>query len=365
VGFGVLLGLVSACLGVAPVAADDSGRWGGTLEGRGDYYWERSTRVVVPEGKLTITTPSGVRVGAGYLMDAITSASIAASGATADNVGTELRQAVFGEVGKEIDLGDAQLDFTLLGTYSTESDYRSLVYALISSIAFDEKNTKVSLAVTRVQDRVLSNADPTFDRGLSGFTLGPTLEQVINPVLVLSVGYQFGYLDGFLANPYRRALIGPLPYPENHPSQRFRHAVSSRLAWFIPESNTSVHLMYSAYVDNWDIAALSPEIRIYQQLGDNWLLRPRYRFYDQTKAYFQRTGRYPAGWQGPVTSDPKMAAMRTHTGGLSVEYHLSLLAGTMLDFAKDTWLDIAFDRYWSTSTFGNGIIGTAGARASF
>jgi hypothetical protein len=298
-------------------------------------------------------------------MDAITSASIAQRGATADMVGTELRHAVFGEVGKEIDLGDEQLDFTLVGTYSTESDYRSLVYGLISSLAFDEKNTKVLLAITRVQDRVLSAADPTFNRSLSGFTIGPSLEQIINPVLVLNVGYQFGYLDGFLANPYRRALIGPLPYPENHPIERFRHGVSSRLAWFIPESNTSVHLIYSAYLDNWDIAALAPEIRVYQQLGASWLLRPRYRFYDQTKAYFQRTGRYPPGWQGPVTSDPKMAAMRTHTAGLSIEYHLSFLAGSVLDFAKNTWLDIAFDRYWSTSSFGNGIIGTAGGHASF
>jgi hypothetical protein len=347
------------------LAQETTGAWGGSLEGRGNYYYERSTRVMVPTGKIKIVSPDGFRIGVGYLVDVISSASIAQSGSRSDKVGQELRHGISAELGKELELGSAQLDLTLTGTYSTESDYKSIVYGLISSLALNEKNTRLTLGATGVQDEVRSNADPTFNKPLTGFTLGPSLEQVINPVLVLTVGYQFGYLQGFLANPYRRALVGPLPYPENHPPERFRHNISSRLAWFLPRSNTAIHLLYSAYFDSWDIAALAPELRIYQQLGADWMLRPRYRFYVQSKAYFERPGRYPVGWQGYVTNDPKMAEMRTHTLGLSVEYRLSALRGTAFDFAKDTWLDIAFERYWSTSSFGNGVIGTLGGRLVF
>lgn len=364
---GALLALALWACAWRAAAQESSGTWGGSLEGRGNYYWERSTRVVVPAIKARLVAPSGIRVGVGYLVDAITSASIA-GGASSDSLKTELRHAVTADVGKEFDLGDAQLDFTLLGTYSNEPDYKSIAAGLISSIAFDEKNTKLLLSATRVQDRVLDNADRTFDRGLSGMTVGPAWEQILSPVMVLTIGYQFGYLQGYLGNPYRRAVFAAhAPERESPPESRYRHAANARLQWFIPGSNTAVHLIYTAYGDSWDVSAIGPELRVYQQLGENWLLRPRYRFYAQTKAYFALSGvaKYPAGYEKPTTNDPKLTGFRTHTLGLSVEYHLSLLAGTVLDFAKDTWLDLAFDRYWSNSSFGNGIIATAGGRLTF
>src|SRR5262245_18136952 len=70
---------VALVLFAAPrVQADDAtGTWTGSLEGRGNYYWERSTRVVVPAAKIKLAAPNGLRVGADYLVDVITSASIA------------------------------------------------------------------------------------------------------------------------------------------------------------------------------------------------------------------------------------------------------------------------------------------------
>jgi hypothetical protein len=357
-------------IGVPEARADEStGTWSGSVEGRGNYYWERSTRVVVPDVKAKVVSPGGVRIGVGYLLDAITSASIAAA-VTADQVKTELRHGIHAEVGKELELGSAQLDLGLNGSYSTENDYKSFMVGLLSSLSWNEKNSKLTLTASRVQDRVLSNIDQTFNRPLSGFTLGPSFEQVLSPVLVLTVGYQFGYLQGFLGNPYRRAAFSSnAPKREAPPETRFRHAVTGRLAWHLPRSNTSLHLMYTAYGDSWDIAAISPELRVYQQIGADLMLRPRYRFYVQSDAYFAppKSGKYPVGYgaNSPTTNDPKLVALRTHTAGLALEYRLSFLATTVFDFAKDAWLDIGFDRYWSTSSFGNGIIGTAGGRLTF
>ncbi|MFI5305957.1 MAG: DUF3570 domain-containing protein [Polyangiales bacterium] len=337
------------------------------MEGRGNYFWERSTRVVVPEAKLKLTSPNGVRLGAGYLVDAITSASIAAA-ATSDQLKTELRHGVHADVGKELDLGSSELDLTVLGAYSTENDYRSWIYGLRSSLSWGERASKLSLTASRVQDRVLSNADRTFDRPLSGVTVGPSFEQVLAPVLVLTVSYQLGYLQGYLGNPYRRAAFAShAPEREAPPETRLRHEASARLAWYLPGSRTALHLLYSAYADSWNIAAISPELRVYQQIGPDLLLRPRYRLYLQSAASFAppASGKYPAGYLGPTTNDPKLEALRTHTIGLAIEYRLGVFADTVFDFAKTAWLDVGFDRYLSNSSFGNGIIGTAGAVVPF
>jgi hypothetical protein len=162
-----------------------------------------------------------------------------------------------------------------------------------------------------------------------------------------------------------------------------RHGVSARLEWHLPRTNTSLHFMYSAYADSWDIAAINPELRVYQQIGADLLLRARYRFYAQTAADFERkrcgeelkessdtcknipAGAYPAGYTGAVTNDPKMTAFVTHTFGLALDYRLSFFAHTVFDFAKDASLDIGLDRYVSTSSFGSGFIGTVGGRLLF
>lgn len=349
---------------VSSVRADEvSGTWTGALEGRANYYWERSTRVVVPSGKLELAAPNGMRVGAGYLVDVISSASIA-QGVEEDEVHTEIRQGPTAELGNEFDLGeDSQLDLSVHGTYSTESDYESLIYGLQSTLTLNDKNTRLRLSASRVQDEIRRNRDPSFEEELSGIMLGGSVEQVLSPTAVLNLGYNFGYLEGFLGNAYRRVAIGPPQY-EQPPRKRFRHTASARLAFMIPATSTAVHLMCNGYLDSWEIAAINPELRIHQHFGRDFVIRPRYRFYAQTKASFQRDA-YPADWDGPFTSDPKLTEFTTHTFGASFDYRLGFLEGTVLDFARNTWLDLSFDRYLSTNAFGNGVIGTAGGRILF
>ncbi|HFE45012.1 MAG TPA: hypothetical protein ENJ18_05885, partial [Nannocystis exedens] len=81
---------VSALLSPArPLHADDR------LLIRGNYYREQSTRILAPEVMLTKDLPDErLTVGVGYLLDAVSSASIAAGAAAAtggDSVFTEMR----------------------------------------------------------------------------------------------------------------------------------------------------------------------------------------------------------------------------------------------------------------------------------
>ena len=347
-----------AGLGVTARAHADqaSATWTGDVEARGNAFYERSSRVMVPELSVTATAPNGLRVGAGYLIDVISSASIAQTGTEGDKVFTELRHGVDANVGGEIDLHQAQLDLTANGTYSTEDDYRSFNAGLESTLSLNERATKLRLFVTHVRDRITSNIDPDVDEALRGVTVGVGVEQLITSRLVLSVGYGIAYIEGFLANVYRRALVGPLPFPETHPGERLRHNATTTLTLFVPETDTAFHLSYRAYLDSWDIAALTPELAIYQHFGDDFLVRLRYRYYAQTPAYFFRRS-YPVGWQGYVTNDPKMAALQTHTLGVSLELRMSVL--------DSAWLDFAIERYLSSSVYGNGVIATSGLRLGF
>src|SRR5262249_46180763 len=110
------------------------------------------------------------------------------------------------------------------------------------------------------------------DRGLQGTLTGLVISagwsQVLTPRLTLSVGYDLGILEGLLSNPYRTVPIGANTPAERHPDERIRHTLYARLAFALEESRTSFHALYRAYLDSWDIAALTPELRIYQEIGD-------------------------------------------------------------------------------------------------
>ncbi|HKU41996.1 MAG TPA: DUF3570 domain-containing protein [Polyangiales bacterium] len=381
--YGLFLALV--CLPHTVAADDVSGTFTGDFEARGNYYLERSTRVMMPAARLQIYTPNGIKVRASYVLDVISSASIAQTGSDKDGVHTELRHGI-GQMGinKKFDTGSSELEVGVHGTYSTEPDYKSWTYGVWGSLALNEKNTTLMLGYTRVDDNVLSNMDPNFDEDLNGNTFGASITQLLSPVLKLDVGYQLSYMSGFLGNPYRRALVGArvrdgsdmlmggLPRPENPPDERWRHNLEGMLSWYLPASSTAIQLYLRAYTDDWGIQALTPEPRIYQQLGRYFSLRARYRFYTQDRAWFapedgqDRYGvEYLPPYDGPLTNDPKMYRFHSHQIGLRLGFQMAMLEGTTFAFLRSIALDVSLDRGISTSTFGDYWIGTLGGRVLF
>lgn len=378
--FALLAAVVLFAMPGAARADEASGTWTGNFEARGNYYLERSTRVMMPSARVNVEAPNGIRVRASYVLDVIASASIAQTGGASDGVFTELRHGI-GQmaIGKKVDTGSTEFDMSVHGTYSTEDDYKSLTYGIFGSAALWDKNTTLSLAVTRVDDTIESNIDPTFREKLGAISFGGGVSQLLSPVLKLDLGYQLQYMEGFLGNPYRRALVGGrarppsttlmggLPKPEDPPDTRWRHNLEAQLAWYLPSTATTIQLYLRGYTDSWDIQALTPEPRIYQQIGQNLVLRMRYRFYTQTRADFAPEDgqtRYPVDYMGPVTNDPKMFRFHSHQIGLRASYRLAFLAGPLSVF-RDTVLDVSLDRGFSTSSFGNYWLGTLGGRVPF
>ncbi len=144
------------------------------------------------------------------------------------------------------------------------------------------------------------------------------------------------------------------------------HAIYARLAWYLPATRTSLQALYRAYIDSWDVAALTPEARIYQEITDLAQLRLRYRFYSQTRAYFYQpdNSNYAAD-DAFVTADPKMSTFHSHLVGLQLTLGLDFLDGSSLGFARGGAIDFGFDYLWQTSRFGNAVIAQMGLRVPF
>lgn len=374
---GTLLAMMAALAPAVAAADEASGTWTGQLALRTNYYWETSTRVVAPEVRARLDSPDGTRVEAGYLLDAITSASLAA-GVQEDIRFTEIRNQGTLGVSHELDLGDAQLRLGTTGRLSHEPDYMATAITAYGSLSLNQRNTVLSLSATYIHDdvgSVIRGGEPRVDdsgrdlsdRGrqgqLEGFTMVAAWSQVLSPVTTLVTGYQLVHNWGFLQNAYRRARVAGSLVPEQHPEQRTRHAIWGRLAHFFPETRTAVHLMYRAYIDDWDIAAITPELRVYQLIGPSVMIRLRYRYFDQTDSFF-----YAEMYDVPqtfVTADQKTEDFYSHLWGAQLRVALDFLGPTPLDFLERAWIDVSFNYWVQTSGFGNGVLAQGGLHVPF
>ncbi len=377
---GALVLALVAALAAFPARADDvTGTWTGVAEAWGSYYWERSTRVVAPNVQLSLESPGGVEIGASYLVDAITSASQAA-GALTDNRFTEVRNELMLALGHEWALERTALHVSGALRGSREPDYGSISGSVLAQLALDERATVLRLELGVLRDEVRQNfrggtgvrpgdggtSADAFEEHLTAVRGAVGVEQVLSRLAVLQASYEVAYLRGYLANPYRLVSVANVLRPESHPGTRLRHTFAARLALAIPPTDTALHLLYRAYFDSWRIGALTPEVRVYQELSPLATLRVRHRHYRQTRAYFYEpdAADYQSG-DAYVSADPKMSEFHSNLLGFQLALDLAFLEGTALRALAPGSVAMDLEYIWSTSAFGNAIIAQLGARFPF
>ncbi len=373
------LALLVALTPASVIADETSGDWSGQIELRGNYYWETSTRVIAPSLNASVESPSGVRLHADYLVDSITSASQAA-GTLVDVGFTEVRHDVGGGIGYEFDLGESQLDLSANVRFSYEPDYFSTGGFIGSALSLNRRNTVLRLNLALVQDdirQVLRGAQDRIgpdgrnlsDRGevgeLWGLVASAGFEQVLSPTVTFQLGYDFGRLSGFLANPYRMVSVQGVLQPEAHPELRLRHTLHSRLAVYARRLHAAFHFRVRGYMDSWEVQALSPEFRWYQELGAFAQLRSRYRFYRQSRAFFGVPAEAYTEADVFVTADPKMTAFDNHLLGFQLRLNMSFLNGTTMHALRRSSLTFGFEYIWNTNRYGNGVISQLGLQLPF
>jgi len=366
---------VLAAAGSAAVAGD-------YVVVRGAYYREASTRVIQPIVEVERESPSGIDVGAHFLVDAITSASIAA-GTAIDNVFTEVRD----EVGLRVRMRWARSDATIAYRYSAESDYWSHGIGVSYGRRFWGDTGAVRLSAGRGFDTMSARGrTPECRPGMSAVTCpldtwyaGVNYTQILSPVWLAQVSYELAYLDGFQGNLYR--AVPNFGY-EVVPDKRLRHAAAARTAYYFPQTGTGVQLFYRHYwdafpggdgvsaLDPWALRAETVEGRVYQEVTPNLEVRLLFRYHWQNHAQFWCDAVAIPGCYAPgstyYSTDPKLGPLTTKYPELKVVWE----AGAMRDLPFFRWFaggsfEVSYGYFLQTTSFGGAHLLQAGYRLPY
>ena len=186
-------------------------------------------------------------------------------------------------------------------SYSEESDYISRGLSLTHTIDFNQKNTTLVLGGAHNFDSVsggVLNGVGSERKGTTDILIG--VNQLLNPKTVFSANLTFGYADGYLNDPYRRAtfLLPDSPDPifsdpgsvnpvsESRPHHRFKQVGYFSLTHFVTRLNASVEAGYRLYHDDWGILANTVSLTWNQKIGNHITVSPLFRYYHQTAADF-------------------------------------------------------------------------------
>ena len=355
---------------------------------RGNYYRERSTRVLQPYISFSKDLPDArLTLGADYLMDVISSASIGAAALQlgGDKVFTEMRHESTLRLSSQLDLWS----FGGFFRYSSETDYNSRALGISLARALREKTITLGLNYTYARDRayrILANVPgarspwkskvPTFE-GSDEFVDGPSnlvqvhnaglsYTQVLSSTSLVSVQIEGSHARGPQENPYRRVRNG---MEEVHPLLRRRIAASGSARLAVPRARLVVEPRYRFTVDDWDITTHAPQLRLHARLLPELSARARYRYYTQSAAFFWNADGEYGATDRYRTADPKMGRFDSHTVGLQFTYRLDKLAnkpGTR--WLRGSWIQATYDHVFvdpEEYRFGNARIGNLAYSMAF
>ncbi len=312
--------VLAAVLAVAALAPSTA-RADGEVSFRGAYYKEKATKVQQPMVDATLDAGEHGEVKAHFLVDVITSASVAAG-----NDGSQFNEIRY-ETGAFY-LHDFRKYRLGLGyRASTEPDYLSLGISGRGEVDFAQRNTTLGLSVYAGRDSITNgNAGgmgELLDEKLTTTLASVSLTQVVSPVVVAALTYDVAYLDGYTANPYRVVIANGMKLPETHPDSRLRHALFGSVRAFVIPTETTLVLGYRYYIDDWGLSAHTPEARAIQEVASNVDLRLRYRYYRQTAVDFYKDIYDEV--EEFMTDDSKLDAFDGHTVGAALSIRLDRL----------------------------------------
>jgi len=326
----------------------------------GNYYKERSTRVIEPLIQVRQTLPQESEVEVSYLVDQITSAS----GAFTNT------DVAFSEYRNEVRLSGSSkfLGFITPGLnlrYSHEPDYVSKGVGLSLAIELFKKSTTLSTFFQAVSDSITSKYDPNYSEELSTTAVGASITQVLHRNILAGASVEAQIDRGFQENQYRVEL---------HPRCRDRYSVTPWVRLRIPQSNTTLRNSYRYYQDSWEITGHSFDFEVYQQIVKGLEIVPRLRHHTQDGPFFETSDpgsdqthgdirnchlaseRLRGGAQQPLvrfsTGDPKLTTFDAQTYGLKIRWQQRWLQDTFLGMFATSWIEPAYYYFDQKNRYG-------------
>jgi hypothetical protein len=180
-----------------------------------------------------------------------------------------------------------------------------------------------------------------------------SVSQLLSPTTVAVLSYGFTSQSGMLSNGWN---IVPTPRGslqlERLPHLRDRHAISGRIAQFLPW-NGAFKGSYRFYADDWGTVAHSAEAELDQRLSPFFYLGATYRLHHQSAVDFFRTSAPDNGRL--ATADSDLAELYAQTFGLKASFDWSgrMPIGSQLHF------DAAIERYVRTNDLSVSVVSFA------
>lgn len=334
----------------------------------GNYYKERSTRVVEPLIQIRHSLPTINKIlkpelELSYLVDQITSASGAFT--KTDVAFSEFRNEVrLSAKGKLFDFITPGINLR----YSHEPDYVSKGFGLSLAIDLFKKSTSLSTFFQLVSDTISSRYDENYAEELSTTALGIGVTQVVRRNILIGASVELQTDNGFQENQYR---------VEVHPRCRDRYSFTPWIRLRIPQTSSTLRHTYRYYQDSWDLRGHSFDFEWHQEIFKGLQVVPRFRHHTQSGTFFETRdpgsnangGGYDelrqchlaseqlrGGAQQPLvrfsTADPKLTRFRAQTYGLKLRWQQSWLEDSFLDVFSNSWIEPAYYYFDQQNRYG-------------
>jgi hypothetical protein len=358
------IALVAAvgCLGSSARAQPQPSGSGSVSATASAYHDNDETVVVTAAVDSIVALPADTHVGAGVLVDVISSASvdILSSASMVDVVSSASarHEEVRFQWGAQAGVwATPELDLGVAFTHSTESDWDSYTPGATIGLDLAKRNTHLAGSYYYSFNDISKIGEPTFDATLQSHTADVGVSQLVGPKTMLGLGYTARLQTGLQSSPYRRVGIGATRWAaaETHPDFRWRNAVTAQILRYLGHG-VAVDGSYRFYLDDWGIysSTLAAMLRI--ELGALWDMRIAGRGYYQRAASFWR--RHYDRPQDYVSVDRELSRFWDAGGGLGFGYHDG-------GWGFDTRVDVLYYRYLNFALLDDRVVLLLGLGGSY
>ncbi len=225
---------------------------------------------------------------------------------------------------------DDPTTFSITGINSEENDYTArTVSAAISQDLF-QRNTTLGFRFGKIFSRyhpAVRFVPSPSDAGWSYFgdgrretdNLSASITQGLTTTTIISAVAGYSYDRGYLTRPYNVYRVGDQFRHEYLPSEHRSITFSGLFNQYIGIGNgMAVHLEYRYYEDSWEQKSTTVGMEIYSYIGERFILRPSFRIYSQSSAFFYRD--YYSAEDRYLTTDLKYRGGNSYTFGLKGSY---------------------------------------------
>jgi hypothetical protein len=235
---------------------------------------------------------------------------------------------------------------SLRSMFHAEENYRSWLEGLVATHGFADDNTVLAASLFSSIDyfeKYLITGPHHGHSTRSALNANVSLTQLLSPTTVVVLGYGFTVQTGDLSNNFNTVPLtnGRIEF-ERLPSTRDRHALSARLAQYLPWSG-ALKLAERFYVDDWGVIANTVEGELDQRLTSFSYLGGVYRAHRQNGVDFFTTRADPGARLATADSDLAPFWAQTVGGKLSFDWSVRSKVGTVLHF------DFEADHYFRTN----------------